>query len=218
MIDRRFFVSAFAACLVPVGFAAAQAPAKPITIVALGDSLTAGYQIRDTEAYPAQLQAALRAKGLAVNIINAGVSGDTTAAGLDRFAWAVPPDADAVIVALGANDALRGLEPAKARDNLDKIFAQVKAQKQELLIAGMLAPTSLPPDYRKAFDAIFPDLAAKHGGVLYPFFLDGIALEAKLNLKDGMHPNPAGVAVMVQRSLPKVEELIARVTAKRGRG
>lgn len=195
---------------------AAQASTKPMTIVALGDSLTAGYQLNASDAYPAQLEQALRAKGLNVRLLNAGVSGDTTAAGLDRLAWAVPPEADGVIVALGANDMLRGLDPAKARDNLDKILTTLKSQKQDLLVVGMQAATSLPPDYRKAFDAIFPDLAAKHGALLYPFFLDGIALDPKLNLKDGMHPNRDGVAVMVRNSLPKVEELVARIAARRG--
>jgi acyl-CoA thioesterase I len=194
----------------------AKASAKPITIVAFGDSLSAGYQLAERDAFPAQLEAALKAKGHAVTVINAGVSGDTTAAGLDRLGWAVPTDADAVIVELGANDALRGLDPVKARDNLDKVIAGIRAQKQDVLIAGMVAPTSLPPDYRKSFDSIFADLATKYGALLYPFFLDGIALDAKLNLADGLHPNAKGVAVIVSRILPKVEELIARVHARRG--
>jgi acyl-CoA thioesterase I len=196
--------------------AVAKASGKPITLVALGDSLTAGYQLPAADSYPAQLEKALRAKGYAVTIVNAGVSGDTTAAGLERLNWAVPADADAVIVALGANDMLRGQDPARARDNLDRILAAVKAQKQDILVAGMLAQPGLPPDYRAAFDRMFPDLAAKHGAVLYPFFLDGIALQPKLNLADGLHPNAAGVAVMVEKSLPKVEELVARVVSRRG--
>lgn len=194
----------------------AKASVKPITIVALGDSLTAGYQLNASDSYPAQLGQALKAKGHNVTIVNAGVSGDTTAAGLDRLAWAVPADADGVIVALGANDMLRGLDPAKARDNLDRILTTLKSQKKDLLVVGMQAATSLPPDYRKSFDSIFPDLAAKHGAILYPFFLDGIALDPKLNLKDGMHPNRDGVAVMVRNSLPKVEQLLARIAARRG--
>jgi acyl-CoA thioesterase I len=195
---------------------AAQKSTKPITLVAFGDSLTAGYQLTAADSYPGQLEKALRAKGYAVTVINAGVSGDTTAAGLERLGWAVPAEADAVIVALGANDMLRAQDPARARDNLDRILTAVKAQKQDVLIAGMLSQPSLPPDYRVAFDRIFPDLAAKHSAVLYPFFLDGIALQAKYNLSDGLHPNAAGVAIMVEKSLPKVEELIARVVARRG--
>jgi acyl-CoA thioesterase I len=194
---------------------APQGAAKPITIVAFGDSLSAGYQLPASDAFPAQLEKALRAKGYAVSVINAGVSGDTTAAGLDRLTWAVPPEAEAVIVELGANDALRGQDPSQARSNLDKIITTLKVQKQEVLIAGMVAPTSLPGDYRKAFDTIFPDLAEKHGTLLYPFFLDGIALDAKLNLADGLHPNSQGVAVIVQRILPKAEDLIARVQKRR---
>lgn len=189
--------------------------AKPITLVAFGDSLSAGYQLQESEAFPAQLEKALRAKGHMVTVINAGVSGDTTSAGLDRLNWAVPPDADAVIVELGANDALRGLDPLKARDNLDRIVATITARKQAVLIAGMVAPTSLPPDYRKNFDGMFADIAAKHGALHYPFFLDGIALDTKLNLADGLHPNAKGVAVIVARILPKVEELLVRVAARR---
>jgi acyl-CoA thioesterase-1 len=184
--------------------------------VVLGDSLSAGYQLRASEAFPAQLEAALRARGHAISVLNAGVSGDTTAAGLDRLAWAVPADADAVIVALGANDALRGLAPALARANLDKIVGTLRAQKQDVLIAGMLAPQNLPLDYRTAFERIFPDLAARHDALLYPFFLQGVAMEAKLNLADGIHPNAAGVGVMVAGILPKAEELVARVRARRG--
>jgi acyl-CoA thioesterase I len=189
--------------------------AKAITLVAFGDSLSAGYQLKAEEAFPAQLEKALKAKGHAVTVLNAGVSGDTTAAGLDRLAWAVPADADGVIVELGANDGLRGLDPGKARDNLDKILTTLKAQKQDVLLTGMVAPTSMPPDYRRAFDTMFPDLAAKHGTLLYPFFLDGIALDAKLNLADGLHPNAQGVAVIVQRILPKIEDLLARIQARR---
>jgi acyl-CoA thioesterase-1 len=188
----------------------AQNSARPVSIVAFGDSLTAGFGLQPSESFPAQLERALRARGHAVAVINAGVSGDTTAAGLERLAWAVPADADAVIVELGANDALRGSDPARARANLDQILAAITAQKQHILLAGMRAPLNMPADYRDAFDKIFPDLAAKHGAALYPFFLDGVALEAKLNLSDGIHPTAAGVAVIVERILPHVEALIAR--------
>lgn len=201
--------------LLPAVVAAAATP-RPVVLVAFGDSLSAGYQLPAADAFPAQLERALRARGHDVRVVNASVSGDTTAAGLERLAWAVPPEADGVIVELGANDALRGLDPGRARTNLDQIVSAIRAQKQDVLIAGMRAPANLPPDYRAAFDAIFPDLAAKHGALLYPFFLEGIALEAKYNLADGIHPNPAGVARIVAGILPTAEALIARVRARRG--
>ena len=146
---------------------------------------------------------------------NAGVSGDTTAAGLARFAWAVPDTADAVILELGANDALRGIEPRIARDNLDQILAQIGARAIPVLIAGMKAPRNWGDDYARDFDAIFPDLARKHGALLYPFFLDGVALDSSKNLGDGLHPNAAGVATIVARILPDVEKLIVRPEERR---
>jgi acyl-CoA thioesterase-1 len=198
--------------------AAARSGDKVVKIVAFGDSLTAGYRLKPTDAFPAQLEAALRARGHKVEVVNAGVSGDTTAAGLDRFAWAVPTDADGVIVELGANDALRGLSPAKARENLDRILTMIRAQKQEILLAGMQAPRNLPRDYVSGFDTIFPDLAAKHGALLYPFFLERIVMKAQFNLDDGIHPNAKGVAEIVTGILPKAEELLARIKAKRAGG
>ncbi len=193
----------------------AASPSKPIKIVAFGDSLTAGYMLAEADAFPAKLQKALTEKGHKVDVINAGVSGDTTAAGLDRIAWAVPADADGVIVELGANDALRGLDPAAARANLDKILATLKSQKAEVLIAGMRAPRNLTPSYVSEFDSIFPDLAAKYGALLYPFFIEKIAMNASLNLADGIHPNAKGVDAIVADILPKVEELIARIEKRR---
>lgn len=209
-------VLALAAVTAPLGLATAMAQSKPITIVALGDSLSAGYQLPVAKAFPVQLEAALKARGHAVTVINAGVSGDTTAAGLDRLAWAVPPEADAVIVELGANDALRGLDPAEARRNLDKILTALAADKRDLLVAGMRAPLNMPPAYREVFDRVFPELATKHGALLYPFFLEKIALQPKLNLPDGIHPTAEGVALIVADILPKVEDLIARVKVRRG--
>ncbi len=194
----------------------ALAQARPITIVALGDSLSAGYQLTAAQAFPVQLEAALKSRGHVVTVINAGVSGDTSAAGLDRLAWAVPPDADGVIVELGANDALRGLDPADVRLNLDKILTALAADKRDLLVAGMRAPGNMPKAYREAFDRIFPDLASKHGALLYPFFLEKIALQPKLNLADGIHPTAEGVALIVADILPKVEDLIARIKIRRG--
>lgn len=188
---------------------------RPITLVAFGDSLSAGYQLPADKSFPAQLQAALTARGHRVIVVNAGVSGDTTAAGLDRLAWAVPPDADGVIVELGANDALRGLDPAKARENLDRILATLVADKREILVAGMRAPANLPAAYRAAFDTMFPELARRHGALLYPFFLETVALNPKLNLADGIHPNAEGVARIVADILPRVEELLDRIATRR---
>lgn len=216
MFNRRRLLAAVPPLLMAATGVRAQTT-RPIMIVALGDSLTAGYQLPPSQSYPAQLEKALRAKGHAITIVNAGVSGDTTAAALERMGWAVPAEADAVIVALGANDMLRGQDPARARDNLDKIVTAAKAQKQDVMLAGMLAAPSLPGDYRSAFDRMYGDLATKHAAIHYPFFLDGVALQPKLNLADGLHPNAAGVAIMVDRSLPKVEELIQRIRARRGR-
>lgn len=194
--------------------AAAAQPAAPVRIVVLGDSLVAGFQLRASDAFPAQLERALKSKGHAVEVINSGVSGDTTAAGLERIKWAVPERTDAVILELGANDALRGLDPARARANLEKIITVLKANGAEVLLAGMLAPRNLGEEYARSFDGIYPELANKHGLILYPFFLDGVALDGGLNLGDGIHPNAKGVAEITRRILPAVEELIARVRAR----
>ena len=197
---------------VPTARAAAE---MPIRMVAFGDSLTAGYQLPPSDAFPAVLARALAALGHNVEILNAGVSGDTTAAGRDRIAWAVPPETEAVILELGANDALRGLDPGLARVNLDAMITTIKAQGAEVLLAGMLAPRSMGEAYFKPFDAMYPELAAKHGLTLYPFFVEAIALKPNLNLADGLHPNAKGVAAIVASILPKVEDLIARVKARR---
>jgi acyl-CoA thioesterase I len=187
---------------------------RPLRIVVLGDSLVAGFGIKPSEAFPAQLERALKEKGHAVEVINAGVSGDTTAGGLERVRWAVPDETGAVILELGANDALRGLDPGRAKANLDKIITTLKASGAEVLLAGMLAPRNLGATYTRAFDAIYPELAAKHGLILYPFFLEGVALNNRLNLDDGLHPNSRGVAEITKNILPSVEQLIERVRAK----
>jgi acyl-CoA thioesterase I len=189
---------------------------KPVRIVALGDSLTAGYQLPAAEAFPAKLERALRAKGLAVEVANAGVSGDTSTGGLSRLDWSVPEGTDAVILELGANDVLRGIEPKVTRAALDEIVGKLKQRGIEILLCGMLSPPNMGPEFAREFNAIFPDLAAKHGVALYPFFLEGVAADAKLNLSDGMHPNAAGVDEIVRRILPEAEALVARVRAKRG--
>jgi acyl-CoA thioesterase-1 len=198
--------------------AAAASPGQPLRIVVLGDSLVAGFGIKPSDAFPAQLERALKERGHAVEVINAGVSGDTTAGGLDRLGWAVPERTGAVILELGANDALRGLDPSRAKANLDKIIATLKAGGAEVLLAGMLAPRNMGAAYTRAFDAIYPELAAKHGLILYPFFLDGVALNAKLNLDDGLHPNSRGVAEITKKILPSVEQLIERARAKQAAG
>jgi acyl-CoA thioesterase-1 len=204
-----------AACLT----GAMAAPAgQPLRIVVFGDSLVAGLGLKQSEAFPAQLGRALKARGHAVEVINAGVSGDTTAGGLERVRWAVPDHTDAVILELGANDALRGLDPGRAKANLDKIITTLKAGGAQVLLAGMIAPSNLGERYVDAFNAIYPALASKHGLILYPFFLDGIALNARFNLDDGLHPNSKGVAEITQRILPSVEQLLERVRAGRPAG
>ncbi len=186
-------------------------PGAEITLVAFGDSLTAGLGVAPDKAFPAQLEKALKARGYRVRVVNAGVSGDTTAAGLARLDWAIPQDADAVIVQLGANDALRGLLPARARANLDAILSRLKQKGVAVLLAGMLAPRNLGPDYVRAFDAIYAALAEKHGVPRYPFFLEGVAGDSALNQPDGLHPNAEGVAVIVENIRPAVEALLDSV-------
>lgn len=188
---------------------------KPVRIVAFGDSLTAGYMLKPSDAFPVQLEKALKAKGEAVEIANAGVSGDTTAGGLERFDWSVPEGTEAVILELGANDALRGFDPKVTRENLDKLLTRLRERNIEVLLAGMIAPKNWGAPYEDEFNVIYKDLAQKHGVILYPFFLDGVAMKAGLNLDDGLHPTGKGVGMVVERILPSVEELIARVDAKR---
>jgi acyl-CoA thioesterase-1 len=212
-------VQRFAAALVVAALAAAGAAAtaeRPVKVVALGDSLMAGYQIVASAAFPAQLETALKAKGRNVEIVNAGVSGDTASGGLARLDWSVPDDTDAVIVGLGANDMLRGIDPKVTRAALDQIVTRLKQRGIAVLLCGMRAAPNYGPEYEKAFNAIYPELASTHGVVFYPFFLDGIAADATLNQRDGIHPTAAGIETIVTRIMPRVEELIARVRAKRG--
>lgn len=186
------------------------AAADPVRILAFGDSLTAGYGLDAADSFPARLERTLREQGHEVEVINAGVSGDTTSGGLARLDWALAEQPDAVILALGANDGLRAIDPAVTRENLDRLIGQLKERGLPVLLAGMLAPPNLGRAYGERFNAIYPELADKHDVLLYPFFLEGVAAEAELNQDDGIHPNPRGVAVMVERMLPLVERLIAR--------
>jgi acyl-CoA thioesterase-1 len=205
--------AALAAAMLAVVVSAAAA--DTVEIVALGDSLTAGYGLDPGGAFPEQLQAALVAHGHDVTVANAGVSGDTATDGLARLEWSVPAEADIVIVELGANDALRGIDPAVTRQALDEIIAKLQARDQTVLLAGMLAPRNLGDSYAAAFDAIYPELATQHGVALYPFFLEGVATDRSLNQSDGMHPTAEGVAKIVDAIVPTVEGLIADVTASR---
>jgi acyl-CoA thioesterase-1 len=186
----------------------------PIKVVALGDSLTAGYGLPDKDGFVPQLQAALTAKGLAVEVQNAGVSGDTASDGLARLDWSVPDGTDAVILELGANDMLRGINPDVTRKALDAILSRLTQRHIAVLLCGMRAAPNLGPDYVREFERIYPDLAAKYGVPFYPFFLDGVAADPKLTQHDGLHPNATGVGIIVGRILPKVQELIAGVQAQ----
>lgn len=221
-IHRLLQIGAFApvfhcllAMLLAIGFAgslrAAGPVSGPISIIAFGDSLTAGYRLAPGDAFPVKLEQALRARGHAVEIANAGVSGDTTAAGLARLDWAVPDGAHLVILELGANDALRGLDPAAARRNLDAIIKRITSKGARVLLAGMRAPRNWGDDYVRRFDAIFPDLASTHNLQLYPFFLEGVALRQGLNLDDGLHPNARGIDAIVAGILPMVERALVEL-------
>jgi acyl-CoA thioesterase-1 len=191
----------------------ARAADQPVKIVAMGDSLTAGYGLAAKDAFPAKLDAALKAKGIAATIVNAGVSGDTASGGVDRLDWSVVPGTDGVIVELGANDMLRGIDPKLTKAALTKILDRLAKRHIPVLLAGMKAARNMGPDYIEEFDAIYPALASTHPVVFYPFFLDGVATDPKLKQIDGMHPTAAGVDVIVKRILPQVETLIARARA-----
>ena len=185
--------------------------AEPIRLLALGDSLTAGYGLPQGQGFVPRLEAALKAQGRDVKVINAGVSGDTTAGGLARLDWSLQENPEAALVALGANDMLRGLAPLDAERNLDAILSKLKARNLPVLLVGMKASANLGLDYAKAFDAIYARQARKHGVALYPFFLEGVALKQSLNQDDGLHPNARGVEEIVRRILPQVQNLLAQV-------
>ncbi len=200
-----------------ITFGAGQATASQdqIRLVAFGDSLTAGYGLQSTESFPVELQKSLREKGYNIIVINSGVSGDTTAGGLARLDWALGENIDGVIMELGANDALRGVPPASTRASLEQILQRLKKQNIEVLLTGMLAPPNLGPDYGRAFNSIFPDLADKYNLVFYPFFLEKVAGIPSLNQRDGLHPTAEGVKIIVQNILPEVETLLKNITMRR---
>jgi acyl-CoA thioesterase I len=184
----------------------------PIKMVVLGDSLSAGYGLSGNDAFPAKLQKALKTKGLDVDMTNAGVSGDTASGGRDRLDWSVPPGTQAVIVELGANDALRGTDPAITRAALTEIVTRLKGRGIAVLLCGMLAPPNYGSEYAARFNSIYPDLAKSSGVPLYPFFLDGVAADARLNQADGMHPTPEGVDLIVKNILPTVEAFLGTIS------
>jgi acyl-CoA thioesterase-1 len=192
------------------GFGPAVAADDPVRIVALGDSLTAGLGLPANESFPSKLQAALRAKGLSVEVANAGVSGDTASRGLARLDWSVPEGSDAVIVELGSNDMLLGVDPKITRKALTEIVRRLRARHLPVLLAGMRAAPNMGAQFGREFESIYSDLAAEDGVLLYPFFLDGVAARSNLNQRDGIHPTAEGVDHIVAGILPKVEELIAR--------
>jgi len=187
------------------------AAAEAFRIVALGDSLIAGPGLKSEQTFSARLEGALLARGHDVVILDAGVSGDTTRDGLARLDWSIGTDADAVIVELGANDSLRGTNPAFARAALNAILDHLSARELPVLLAGMIAPPNLGEKYAAEFNPIYSDLAAKHGTILYPFFLEGVAGDSRFNLNDGIHPNASGVDIIVEGILPAVEALILRI-------
>jgi len=221
-VERKaaMFVHMLVLGLVPMaGTAFAQSPAaamtKPIKLVILGDSLSAGLGLSASSAFPERLQKSLEIKGITVDMINAGVSGDTSSGGRDRLDWSVPEGTQAVIVELGANDALRGTDPAVTRAALSDILTRLKARKIAVLLCGMVAPPNYGSDYSARFNAIYPDLAKSFGVPLYPFFLEGVAADARLNQADGLHPTAEGVDVIVKNILPTVEAFLGAISGQR---
>jgi acyl-CoA thioesterase I len=203
--------------LMSTAFVASAQAQAPIKLAVLGDSLSAGYGLPFQAAFPAKLQKALQEKGLKIDILNAGVSGDTTSGGRDRLDWSIPDGTEAVIVELGANDALRGLDPKVTKGALEDIIKKLQARKIAVMLAGMVAPPNYGPDYAAKFDPIYADLAKAYDVPLYPFFLDGVAGDAKLNLADGIHPTAEGIDIIVARILPSVEAFLNKVSAARAK-
>jgi acyl-CoA thioesterase-1 len=195
--------------------APAAAPAKSVKMVVLGDSLSAGLGLSASAAFPARLQKALSDKGIKVDMVNAGVSGDTSSGGRDRLDWSIPEGTEAVILELGANDALRGIDPTVTRAALSDILTQLKARKIAVLMCGMLAPPNYGREYAARFNAIYPELSKSFGVPLYPFFLEGVAADAKLNQPDGLHPTAEGIDVIVKNILPMVEAFLGTISGQR---
>lgn len=208
---RNRFLVALLVALFSIGNMVTVASAKTLKIVVLGDSLVAGYGLAPGEDFPTQLGKLLAKNGSDVEIINAGVSGDTSSGGLARLDWSVPQDADGVILELGANDALRGIPPELTRKQLETIIISLKARGVSILLAGMMAPPNLGQNYAEAFNAIFPQLAAKHDLVFYPFFLQEVAAVPELNLPDGIHPTSKGIEIIANRFLPTAQMFIERL-------
>jgi acyl-CoA thioesterase-1 len=206
----RLFKTCLSIVLLVFMAAAGQAHAKAVKILALGSSLTQGYGLPPGTEFTVQLQAALKKSGIDAVVTNAGVSADTSAGGLARLDWSLADHPDVVILELGSNDMLRGTPPAETEKNLSAILSKLKASRTKVLFTGMHAQRNLGAQYVKEFDAIYPRLAKQYGVLFYPFFLDGVALNPKLNQADGMHPNPAGVKVIVARMLPFVKKLVGR--------
>lgn len=211
---RWVAVACLQVALLLVALSAARPAAAATTqIVVLGDSLVAGYGLAQEEAFPARLEAALKELGHDVAVANAGVSGDTSAAGLARLDWSVPDGTDIVIVELGANDALRGLPPEQTEANIDKIVGGLKERGIAVMVAGMLAPPNMGADYEARFNPVFARVAERHGAALYPFFLEGVAAVPELNQADAMHPNAAGVDKIVENFLPAMEVFLREKAA-----
>lgn len=206
---RALVIAAVISMLLLPFFSEAPAASETRVILAFGDSLTAGMGLPATAAFPTQLEARLNGQGLSTRVINAGVSGDTTAGGLARIDRALATKPDIVLLELGANDALRGIQPATVRANLDRMITKIQQSGAKLILAGMLAPPNWGEEYRHAFDRIYPELARAHGVPLYPFFLEGVAMDSRLNQPDGLHPNERGVAVLIDRIAPIVARFVA---------
>lgn len=217
-------IAGLLACLVTGGVSAAAvskqaasdgaAGGPPIRLLVVGDSLTAGYGLDRQDSFTVRLEQALIARGHRVRVLDGGVSGDTTAGGRARLGWALADDPDAVLLALGSNDGLRGLDPSATYAHLEAMLQSLTARDMPVLLAGMLAPRNLGASYGREFDAVYPRLATDHDVVFYPFFLEGVAMEPHLNQDDGIHPNAAGVDRMVDGILPSVEKLLALVDEK----
>jgi acyl-CoA thioesterase-1 len=215
-LRRMFVVAGLGLLLLTPALADAANTGRPLKIVALGDSLSAGLGLPAQAAFPAMLEKSLKNKQIDVSVANAGVSGDTASGGRDRLDWSVSDGTDAVILELGANDALRGIDPTVTRAALEDILKRLQARKIAVLLCGMLAPPNYGAEYAARFNAIYPDLARQYDVPLYPFFLEGVAADKTLNQADGMHPTAQGVEVIVSRILPAVEALIASIKARAG--